>query len=322
MILQPGLHYDVPEDAYHADPAPEPSLSSSVAKILLDQSPRHAWHAHPRLGAGKDEGDKSRAMEIGSVTHKLILGRGAEVVPIDAEDYRSKAAKEAREAAYAAGKQPILRSDLKTAADTAAAVSDQLGKVEGCSGFGVHGAAEVVGVWQDMTGVYGRSMMDWLQDDGTSAIVFDIKTSGQSVAPQAVARTIVSMGYDVSAAFYERGLLHLRPELAGRIKFRWIFCEVEPPHLVTVAELDNVGLEIGRKKVAAAFNLWSRCLRENVWPGYPARIVVPSYPSWAESAWLEREVRDEDLRRNGIDPFMCLAPWVPPAPSREVVEAV
>lgn len=322
MILQPGLHFDIPEDAYHADPAEQPSLSSSVAKILIEQSPRHAWHAHPRLGAGKDEGDKSRAMEIGSVTHKLLLQRGAEVVPLDHEDYRSKAAKEAREAAYAAGKQPILRADLKTAADTVAAVSDQLGKVDDCQGFGVHGAAEVVGVWQDETGPYGRLMMDWFEDRGDSAIIFDLKTSSQSVAPHAIARTILSMGYDTSAGHYERGLIHLRPELAGRIKFRWIFVETQPPHLITVAELDNVGLAIGRKKAAAAFNIWSACLRTGNWPGYPSRIVVPTYPNWAETQWLERELADEDVMARGGDPLLNLAPWTPPSAPREVVEAV
>lgn len=322
MILQPGLHLGIPEDAYHRDVAPEPSLSSSVAKILLDQSPRHAWHAHPRLGGQKDEGDKTRAMEIGTVVHKLLLGKGAEIVPIEAEDYRSKDAKAAREAAYLEGKQPILRPDMRTAGDTVGAVMQQLDKVEGCGGFGNIGAPEVVGIWKDETGPYGRLMADWFQDEGDRAVIWDVKTSSQSVAPHQVARTIVSMGYDLSAAHYERGILAIRPELAGRLTFRWLFCEVEPPHAITVAELDAAGLAIGRKKAAAAFLLWARCLREGVWPAYANRIVRPDYPAFAEAQWLAREERDEDLRRAGIDPFTCLAPWVPPAPPREVVEAV
>jgi len=322
MTLQTGIHFGVLEDVYHADPAPEPSLSSSVAKILLEQSPRHAWHAHPRLGGGHGDRDNTRAMEVGTVVHKLLLGCGAEVVPIDAEDYRSKAAKEARDAAYAAAKQPILRADMKTAADTAAAVSDQLDKVDDCAGFGVDGAAEVVGIWRDETGPYGRLMVDWLEDRGDSAILWDIKTSSVSVAPHAIAQRIVSMGYDVSAAHYERGILALRPELAGKLTFRWIFVETSAPHLITIAELDAAGLAIGRKKAAAAFGLWARCLRDNVWPGYPNHIIRPDYPNWAENQWLARETADEDLLSLGADPFLMLSPWVPPRVPKTIVEAV
>ncbi len=77
------------------------------------------------------------------------------------------------------------------------------------------------------------------------------------------------MGFEVSAAFYERVMLHLRPELAGRLRFRWIFVENEHPHLVTVAELDNAGLEIGRKKVAAAISIWNHCVQTAHGPAIP-----------------------------------------------------
>ena len=49
MTLPAGLHLGVIEAEYHADPAPEPSLSRSLAHTLLTRSPRHAWQAHPRL---------------------------------------------------------------------------------------------------------------------------------------------------------------------------------------------------------------------------------------------------------------------------------
>ncbi|WP_242401117.1 hypothetical protein [Acetobacter okinawensis] len=48
IITTPGI-YDLPEAQYHADPCPTPSLSNSVARILLDESPMHAHFSHPRL---------------------------------------------------------------------------------------------------------------------------------------------------------------------------------------------------------------------------------------------------------------------------------
>ena len=54
-----AIHTDISAEAYHADPAPEPSLSSSVAKILVNLSPAHARIAHPRLNP--DYRPRSRA---------------------------------------------------------------------------------------------------------------------------------------------------------------------------------------------------------------------------------------------------------------------
>lgn len=61
-------------EAYHQDPAPQPSLSSSIAKILLDQSPRHAWLAHPKLNPNYVAEEDSR-FDIGTAAHVMMLER-------------------------------------------------------------------------------------------------------------------------------------------------------------------------------------------------------------------------------------------------------
>lgn len=317
-----GFHPDATAADYHADRlSPEPSLSSSVAAILLDRSPRHAWAAHPRLNpAFAPDEEPTRAREIGTAAHKLILGRGAEVVTIDAADYKGGAARTCRAELYAAGKAPILRPDMGRAQTVASAVAEQVAHIEDCAGF-FDARPELVAVAQDMTGAWLRCMVDRFEDRETSAVIWDIKTGDTSAAPHALGRRIASMGYDVQAAFYERVILALRPALAGRLTFRWVFVENDPPHLVTVAELDNAGLEIGRKKVAAAVALWNRCIAEQSWPGYPAHIVRVEYPGFAEQSWLNRELSDAVLRDMGADPFTCLAPWRPPAPATELLGA-
>lgn len=310
-----GLHHDMSAKEYHADPAPEPSLSSSVARILLDQSPRHAWLAHPRLNPEQDTDEPSRAKEIGSAVHKLILGRGAEISVIDATDYKGGAARSARAEAMASGSIPVLVGDLATAEACAASFVEQMASIEGCAGFS-GSPSEVVAIAQDETGAWLRAMMDRLEEHERGAIIWDVKTTGQSAAPQAIGRKIADMGYEVQSALYERALLNIRPELAGRIVFRWAFIETEPPHLLTVAELDATGLEIGRKKVAAAIHLWNRCRTSESWPGYPARIIRAEYPVYAERSWLERELQDEEIQQEGLDPFLMRAPWRPQKTSK------
>ena len=320
LRLPAGLHFDVPAAAYHADPAPEPSLSSSMAKVLLDQSPRHAWHPHPRLTADMPAAaDPTRQKEIGTAVHKLVLGRGADIVEIDAADFKGGAAKAARAEAYALGKAPILKPDMEKARAIGDAVAAQLSAIDGCEGFDA-GAPEVVGLCRDATGSWLRCMIDKFEDHGERAVLWDLKSGDLSAEPGTLGRRIANMSFEVSAALYERVVLTLRPALAGRLTFRWIFVENEFPHLITVSELDNAGLEIGRKKVAAANALWNRCLRDNNWPGYPARIVGAEYPPFAESAWLARELADETIRDAGMDPFLMRAPWQPPRPQRQLSE--
>ena len=64
--LAPGLHYDVPEDVYHADRlCAVPTLSRAIAQRLLTRSPAHAWHAHPRLNPRFTPEPPSDAFEFG-----------------------------------------------------------------------------------------------------------------------------------------------------------------------------------------------------------------------------------------------------------------
>ncbi|PVE25396.1 hypothetical protein DC522_05725 [Microvirga sp. KLBC 81] len=294
-ITAPGFYPDIPADEYHADPCVQPSLSSSIAKILLEQSPLHAWHCHPRLGGKQQKQKPSRDMELGTVAHKLLIGRGAEVVVIEAENYTRGDAKQERAEAYEAGCAPILRPDLEIAEAMVAAAREQLSRIpDAADAFNPElGQGEVVMVWKDESGPWCRSMVDWLPND--HLVVWDYKTTGQSAAPQSVGRKIADMGYEIQAGLYERGLTFLDPSVAGRLKFRWLFQETEPPYLIMPVELDAVGMEIGRRKVAAAIHLWDKCLSSGFWPGYPTQVVQAEYPQWSASAWEWRETEDPML---------------------------
>jgi len=304
----PGL-YQMPADVYHADCAPEPSLSSSIARTLLEASPQHAWIAHPRLGCQVEaERDPSRPKEIGTVAHKLILGQGSDVVLIDADDYRSAAAKAQRAQAYADGHCPILQPDADKADALADQVAEKLALIPGCEGF-TKAPAEVVAVAQDRSGAWLRIMMDRVEIHPTHAIIWDVKTGDQSAAPQLLGRRVESMQMEVQAALYVHVLSMLLPHLAGRIRFRWIFVENEFPHALSVAEADGAGMEIGARKVAAAIHVWNRCRAAGEWPGYPAQIVRFDYPEWAARRWSEREELDPQL--SGVSYDIAQSPFRP-----------
>ena len=310
--MNTGLHTDIPVARYHADDFGDvPTLSSSIAKVLLDEAPIKAKMAHPRLCGGVlDESEPTRVKEIGTAAHKLILGRGCDVVEIAAGDYKTGAAKEQRRNAYIAGKCPILAPDMAKADLMAATVRAGIGGLPDCAGFLSPGTeAEVVVIADHPSGARLRIMIDKLElrDDGT-AIIWDLKTGEQSAAPHTLGARVSNMGMDLQAEFYREVLALALPHFAGRISHRFLFVENDEPHLFLPVELDATAREMGRRKTSYAVALWNECLATGDWPGYPAAIVVPEYPSYAHTKWLARE---DAFEAAGIRPALPTSAYVP-----------
>lgn len=298
--LGAGFHPDVPEAVYHRDPAVEPSLSSSVARILLGRSALHARMAHPRLNPNWQDAEKApgRALEIGAVAHKMMLGTGREVDIVEADDYKKKAAQEARAAAYAAGNIPILKSDLAVAQAIVTAGREQLAETE-LAGIFDDGDAELTMIWQEKP-TWCRSRIDFLPRivrQGGHVIVPDYKTTAGSAHPDDFARTLFEQGYDVQAAFYERGLRALIPAIRT-VTFVFVVQEQEPPHALSIVGLDGQALELAAKKADLAIRMWSTCLATGRWPGYSPEISRVELPNWrAERTELNNMVLSDRLAR-------------------------
>lgn len=309
MVFSSGFYYDLSEEEYHADPCVKPSLSSSLSKVIINQSLAHAKLKHPKLTQQEDIIERpERKMEIGSVAHMMILGQPLEnIVRIDANDYKKVAAREERENAYINGSQPILEPDFDAASSIAIAFLEQISNSDASSFLYHENKAEVTAIVQDATGALLRARFDKLEDNGTSAIIWDVKTGEQTAAPWTLGRRISNMEYEIQAAFYIRVLSQLRPELAGRIKFRWCFIENEPPHILQVAELDSTGLSVGAKKVSTAIRLWNHAIKTDEWPGYPSGIIRAEYPPFAETKWLSREENDEAIHKLPHDPYLTVS---------------
>ena len=321
QILPPGQRVTAPgfyrmtAAQYHSDPVCEPSLSASLAKVLLDKSPRHAWVGHPRLNPDFDPPDETK-FDFGSAAHEIMLGMGAGIEVVLADSWRTKAAQEQRAAILAAGKQPILDADMARAMAMSAAAREQLDACGLPHVMGDPARSEIVGVWQDEGGVWCRMMLDWHAFEGPGLTVYDLKTCS-SGHPSALGFKIADLGYEVQAGHYERGLATLMPELLGRIAWRWVFVEDKPPFALSVCELDGAGKTIGAKKAAAALAIWRRCVETSQWPAYGAGVHRVEYPMRAEAQWTEREMSDPVLQGLVISP-MILEP--PPRPSGRVSE--
>ncbi|HEU4677076.1 MAG TPA: PD-(D/E)XK nuclease-like domain-containing protein [Motilibacteraceae bacterium] len=271
----PGIYPDVPAEVYHADPVPGGSLSSTGARRLLPPSCPALYRyeqAHPP--------EPRRHIDLGQAAHRLVLGVGPELVVVDAPDWRTRAAREARDEAYAAGQVPLLAAEYDVVQAMAAALREHpiaaaLLRPEG-------GQPEQSAFWRDReTGVICRARYDWLDLTRPGRlIVADYKTCA-SAAPDDLQRAIYDHGYHIQAAWYLDGLrtLGYADESA---RFVLIFQERRPPYLVTVAQPDPAAMRIGAHLAREARHIYAECVRTGRWPGYTDDVALISLPAWVE----------------------------------------
>lgn len=275
-------------EEYHADPCGTPSLSSSVASLLIARSPAHAKAAHPKLSPATVRTEAAH-FDIGAAAHAILLEGDDRIVEVDAADWRTKAAKEERDAARAAGMTPLLIEQAERVREMVAAVRSQLAKSkEDPPLLSPAGKPEKTIVWTEGDRVQCRALIDWLHDDLST--VDDVKTTSGSASPEAWSRgSFFSFGYDIQAAFHSRGVR----ALSGRLPlFRYIVVETTPPFALSLFTPGADVLAVANAKVDFAIEEWRKCLSAKRWPAYPLRLATIELPPWEEPRWMEREGRD------------------------------
>lgn len=279
-ITKPGIYPLIKPEAYHKDPCEKVSLSSSIAKEITQRSPKHGWTKHPRLGGAKDDTEdempdpkQTKATEAGLLLHTILLDAGDEVEVCPFENWRKDVAKAQRDLARLQGRIPTL-PHLKTAADIAAVEIRKQLDAMGLDYVFRHGMKEVVIAWEE-DGVWLRAMIDNLiiDENSKTAELWDLKSTGKSSHPEACGKQIGDLGYDLSLEFHARGLVALRPELAGRIKKRWIFAETNAPYSATPVEIAAEWEMAANVRCERAIALWRRCMETNRWPHYVENIT-------------------------------------------------
>ena len=269
-MLNPGLHENISHSVYHADPSERPSLSSHLAGVLLSRSPAHAKLNHPRFGGAIPERPTDE-MNVGSIIHGLLLGGGADVVEIAADNYRTKLAQEARDAAYQAGKVPILEHKY-------AAIVESVESIKAVLPVDFTKArTEVTAIWES-DGCPCRARLDSLFH-AEGWLIVDLKTC-ENANLASEGRSMFSFGYHRQAAANIEAVETLIPEAAGRVKFVDLFVETAPPYGVVMAELAGDFRDLGRRQWNRAKSLWSQCLANDTWPSYPPTKTVNA-PAWA-----------------------------------------
>ena len=284
--LEPGVYFDVPAETYRRLPA----LSSSGCKTLITECAAIYRHEqdHP------EEDEPGNDMLIGSAAHIMNLEPhlwAERVVVVEAADWRKKDAQEARTAALAAGKVPLLARHVDTVLAMherfVGEIGDQLAA----------GRTEVSYLWREhRASVLMKGRPDWRADDGS--LLVDYKTTG-NVHPDAVRARVFDNWHHVQAALYIEG----HEVLCGRTPdWLWIAQATKPPYLVTAARPTNATLHIALERADEAIRAYAECQKTGRWPSYADGVIAiepTSRATWQHADWTEqRQARQQDQKRH------------------------
>lgn len=271
----------------HPSAEATPRLHQSTALVLLTKSPLHAIMAARDRESGVAELGTA-AMQRGNLLDALILGNGPEIVAIEAEDYKTKRAREERDEIAAAGKLPVLARELGEKRKVAEIIRAGLK----ARGVALAGESQVVVEWEDpdfCVPCAGRIdhltiRQHWIQID-------DLKTTADA-SPAKLARHCVNYGYDIQHAAYTEAIETTHPDFRGRVQFRFLFVESEPPYAIHIVRFGGTMRSLGRFRWKKACRVWSECMATGEWPGYPSNTQLEAEP------WQLTEAMDEG---DGID---------------------
>jgi PDDEXK-like domain of unknown function (DUF3799) len=265
---------DIPEADYHADPIDGGSLSATGAKRILECPAKYNYDRHTPQ-------QHKAVFDFGTAAHRQVLGVGADITVIDADDWRTKDAKTAATEARNNGATPILAKDWATIQAMATAL--RLHPIASALLDPTNGKPEQSLFWH--ADIWRRARVDWLPDtpqSGGRLVVTDYKTTTDA-SPRGFSRSVANYGYHQQADWYTDGI---RTLTGHDVAFVFIAQEKEPPYVVSVFELTDSALRIGAHRNDVAVARWIECTRTGIWPGYVTDITALALPRWAE---LEHE---------------------------------
>lgn len=266
MILAPGVYPAMPFDEYFS--------YENISKHQLDslaRSPAHYRAAleHPRK--------RTPAMAFGAAFHAAVLEpdefvrRWANALDLDK---RTKAGKQAHEAAAAAGCTLLKPEEWEAIQAMRYAIryhpfaSILLNPDDG--------EAEISIAWvDDETGVACRARPDFLNH--AHNLVVDLKTA-QDASMGVFARACANYTYHLQAAFYLDGMAAVKQP---HDKFIFVGVEPEPPYAVACYELAAEDVRIGRVRYRQALRTYQECLASNTWPSYPPEVRMLELPAYS-----------------------------------------
>lgn len=301
--LSTGIYPDVSDEMYHGDQmTTAPALSSTIARLVINRSPLHAWTAHPRLNPDFEPVDR-KVFDIGRAAHRAVLGKGGDYAAIPEGMLASngaastKAAREFIEDCRAEGLTPLKAAEV----EQVETMADKLVRRLTEYGITLDPAFSEMTAIAEIDGVVCKARADNapaapLRIPGIPTprkVLIDFKTI-EDASPEAARRSVENYGYDFQGCWYPEVWKAACGEDRDML---FVFQEKAAPNEVAIVHLLNEPghsgdwFEDARAKTAAARARWSECLTSDRWPGYPNGIITLEARSFFRQSWQDRAAR-------------------------------
>ena len=263
-----------------------PRLSPSIAG-LVNECPLKAWTKHRLLGGVQS--DSTAAMDEGKLFERLVTGHGInDLAVLDYDDWRIKAAQEARRDAIAAGLIPVKAKDINGALQAAQIIR---AKMEAHIGQSFDAVDHQVRFEWESDGCACSGVLDCLIVEENRVRIFDLKKT-QSANPKDLERSITRYGYHIQQAAYIEAVEFFYPHLVGRVSFEFLFYETSEPYCVTPARLDGGLRMLGQSRWDAAKARWRDCIMNDSWPEYSAANLQDGAVVLSAKPWDLNDIGD------------------------------
>lgn len=103
-------------------------------------------------------------------------------------------------------------------------------------------------------------------------VIIDLKTIGKEASLYNCKKQIRDLSYDIQAYCYLELMKSIYPDRP--FKFMFAFVEKKKPYGVRIVEINPLSLQERYLTVNEAFQSFDKCLTENVWSGYPAKVNI------------------------------------------------
>lgn len=284
----------------------------SQAKVLLTDCPAELKHQMDRGRVA------TRAMDAGSLLDYLVFGQDQKYEIVDARDkngdvvtdWRTDAAKGAREEVAALGKLAVLQHEYDAANESATRIMVRLYELQGRSRMFMQPTVQ----WQSELGVECEGTPDVVfidtvthPDFATLIRVVDVKRT-TAINPLGLKRQIQAMCWDVQAAAYkEAATEHAYQQMESGTVTNLIYqghtilaCQSGGREAIRAYPLSEVSMELGRRRWEKAQKQWQECLASDYWPDYPEDPIEP--PRYAVRELLGNPTDGDDLSDLGLTP--------------------
>lgn len=249
-----GLIYGMPANQYHAADA----LGSTNIKALAD--PDISMLEVRQMLAHNEH---KAVYDMGTLGHGLILEGSYDdlICRIDADSYRTKDAREERDAAYAAGLIPVNDSEVETMLEPLHKIQDAVMNHSIAGPLLTGHEPEVSAFWQEQ-GVNLKGRFDAYHADRGAIVDLKILSSAR---PSEVQKAISDFGYYIQAKTYRNGAHRLTGFMPD---FIFVVAQKTEPYTVSVHRLRPEALEAAQRRIDFALARYRRAQESGTWPGY------------------------------------------------------